>query len=269
MTQSLPRRKDFESDLRGLLRTESIGSTVRAFESVDSTNTIAAEWGGSGAPHGALVFAEYQSRGRGRFGRAWQARPGLNLTFSIVLRPELGPDQLGLVTIAACVAAADAIEALTTPTRPTIKWPNDVLLNGRKCCGMLLETSVSKTNEHPVVVLGTGLNVNQDSFPQELSDRATSLLLETGQLVDRMQLLADICDRIERRLEQAKRSSAELRRDYMARMTDIGAPVRLHFSSAEGGVQGVTLGLDESGGLILQTDAGPRVFHAGEVTRSL
>lgn len=270
MTQSARRTSEIASDVRRRLRTTYIGQAMRVYERVTSTNTVAAKWATEGAPHGALVLAEYQTAGRGRLGRSWEARTGLNLTFSIVIRPELPPDRFGMVIIAASVALADAIENRTTPLTPAIKWPNDVLLGGRKCCGMLLETVRTNASEsrRSGVILGVGLNVNQDTFPPELEERATSLLLETGRMVDRAQLLADVCRHIEVRLEEAVAESSSIRRIYMSRMTDLGERVRLRFSDAEGGVRGVALGLDEFGGLVLETDEGRRVFHAGEVTRN-
>lgn len=270
MTQSARRTSEIASDVQRRLRTTHIGRALRSYERVTSTNSVAAKWATEGAPHGALVLAEYQTAGRGRLGRSWQARAGLNLTFSMVIRPQLPPDRFGMVIIAASVALADSIEERTTPLLPAIKWPNDILLGGRKCCGMLLET----VRTHPSgsrksgVILGVGLNVNQDAFPAELDGRATSLLLETGRMVDRAQLLADVCRRLEVRLNEVVADSGSIRRTYMSRMTDLGEPVRLRFSGTEGGVLGVMLGLDEFGGLVLDTDEGRRVFHAGEVTRS-
>lgn len=270
MTQFARRATNLVAEIRRQLETTSVGQSIKAYDSVTSTNTVAAEWATADAPDGALVLAEFQTRGRGRMGRSWEAHPGLNLTFSIVLRPELPSEQLGIAIIAASVAVADSIALCADPLQPEIKWPNDVLLNGKKCCGMLLEsvTSTSRSDRFAAVILGIGLNVNQDSFPDELTDSATSILLESGRLMDRAQLLADICLRIERRLYQARSDSKGIRRAYMSRMADLGEPVRLRYSDRDGGVKGVPLGLHESGGLILETDSGPRVFHAGEVTRS-
>lgn len=271
MTQSVRRTSEFASDVRRLLRTTHFGQAVRSYDRVTSTNTVAAEWAADDAPHGALVIADHQTEGRGRLGRRWDARAGLNLTFSTVIRPELPPDRFGMIIIAASVAVAEAIESRTTPLIPAIKWPNDILLNGRKCCGMLLETvrRTGSDGRRMDVVLGVGVNVNQDSFPPALEKRATSLLLETGRPVDRAPLLADICRRLETRLEETVDDSSGIRRMYMSRMTDLGEVVRLRFSDADGGVLGIAIGLNEFGGLVLDTDEGRRAFHAGEVTRSI
>lgn len=254
--------------VEALLRTEQIGRPLRVFESVTSTNTIAAEWAEEGAPHGALVIADYQTQGRGRLGRTWRAVAGQNLTFSIILRPDCPPDRFGLLIIAASLAVAEAIEEVASPIRSTIKWPNDVLLSGKKCCGMLLESSLAGTltNSRQAVVLGIGMNVNQADFPLELSDQATSILLEAGRRMDRAHLLAVVCAHLERRLGDVHTSPRNVRRDYMARMPDLGKPVRFRLSVRDGAVQGVALGIDEGGGLVLETDGGPRIFHAGEVT---
>lgn len=264
------RAGDLSSRFEAMLDTTCIGRPMRAFETLTSTNSLAAAWEAEGAPHGALVFAEYQTQGRGRLGRTWTAGAGLNLMFSVVLRPEIPVERFGLIIIAASVALAEVVENAATPIRAGIKWPNDILLSGRKCCGMLLESShsTSKTSRPPAVVLGVGLNVNQDTFPDELTERATSILLETGRTTDRAHLLAAICRQLESRFSDSVRNSRDIRRQYLTRMPDLGEAVRLQFSGTKGGINGVVVGIDETGGLVLQTDAGPRTFHAGEVTRS-
>ena len=253
-----------------VLSTRRLGQTIRSFDVVSSTNELALQWAADGAPDGAVVYAEYQERGRGRMGRTWSAAAGLNLMFSVILRPSLVPDQWSLITIAACVAVADAVEAFTAPVRPEIKWPNDVLLEGRKCCGMLLESNWSgrQATEGRAVVMGIGINVNQDSFPTELQPRATSLLLATGQPIPRAELLAAVLEELESALDHLRSDASGLRRRYLRRMRDLHETVELRFAQGGGTVRGIAAGLGETGGLILSTDEGMRIFHAGEVTRS-
>lgn len=252
------------------LRTRWIGRETRGFNRLASTNSEALEWARDGAPHGALVYAEHQTRGRGRFGRSWEAHAGLNLTFSIVLRPEFPPDQWTLITIAACVAVCESIDRFAAPFRSAVTWPNDILLNEKKCCGTLLETywRAGGRSSDPAVILGIGLNVNQIDFPAEISDRATSLRLQTGRTHDRAALLASMLEHLEARLDLTGDRPSEVRGLYLSRMLDLNESVSLQFAGRTGSVRGVAAGLDASGGLMLQTDSGLEVFHAGEVTRS-
>lgn len=248
-----------------LLRTARFGRVMHGLDRTPSTNDAAAAWAERGAPEGCVVTAEYQTAGRGRLGRSWEAAAGLNLTFSVVLRPTLSPERLGLVTLAAGVAVTDALAPLVAPLEPQIKWPNDVLLEGRKCCGMLLEGTLQQNG--PVLILGIGLNVNQTAFPPALADRATSLLLATGRLVPRAPLLADLLQRLEHGYDALHRDGgARIRQAYLDRLAGLGRPVALRFSEGTGSVHGRIAGITETGALRLETDDGPRTFHAGEVT---
>ena len=178
------------------LKTTTFGRTLRYHESVGSTNTVAAAWAKAGAAEGSVVLAEYQTQGRGRLGRTWQAAAGLNLMFSVVLRPTLPPDHLGLISLAAGVALAEAIREQVPSLNPQIKWPNDVLISNRKCCGLLLEASHTSPS-NPTVILGIGLNVNQIVFPSALAHTATSLCQECGHEVPRAALLATSLNHLE------------------------------------------------------------------------
>lgn len=269
MTHSSDPARDVVDRASARLSTRRLGRVMRAYEVATSTNALALEWAEHGAPAGAVVYAEYQEHGRGRMGRTWSARAGLNLTFSVILRPTLSPDRWGMITIAAGVAIAETIELFTDPVRAQIKWPNDILLDGRKCCGMLLEsTSSTRRSGDRSVVLGIGLNVNQDRFPAELEKVATSILLSTGRPAGRPDLLAGILNHLEETLEALIRDERDVRTRYLARMRDLNAPVELRFTERGGTIRGVASGLGETGGLLLSTDKGMHVYHAGEVTRS-
>ncbi len=254
-------------DVRPLLQTQRFGRAWRGEERLASTNTAAAAWAAAGAPEGAVVVAEYQTAGRGRLGRTWQARAGQNLTFSLVLRPPLPPERLGLLTLAASVAVAEAVEPFVASLPVRIKWPNDLLLAGRKCCGMLLETSLSGASTVPIVILGIGLNVNQDKFPPELAAKATSLHLEKGQLVPRAPLFAALLLHLERRYDALLQDGEDvLSKAYERRLYGLGQPLALRLTDTAAPIQGRLLGVTETGALRLETDAGLRLFHAGEVT---
>lgn len=178
-----------EEILNGL-KTQTLGRTIFAYPTIGSTNDEAKRLAAEGAPEGTLVIAEEQTAGRGRLGRRWLAPAGTALLFSLVLRPPLPPDRAAQVTMAVALGAAEAIEAETgLPVQ--LKWPNDLLIRGRKAGGLLTETSVVGDRLEWVVV-GLGLNVNLDfTAPglEALAGQATSLSLELGLPVDRVRLL--------------------------------------------------------------------------------
>lgn len=149
------------------------------------------------APEGALVVAEEQTAGRGRLGRRWLAPAGTSLLCSLQLRPPVPPERLPELTVVASHACAEAIAALTG-FEPELKFPNDVLLGGRKVAGVLAEAREGR------VVLGVGVNVNvtADELPQEVDRPATSLLVETGREIDRAELLVELLERLERRYDR-------------------------------------------------------------------
>jgi BirA family biotin operon repressor/biotin-[acetyl-CoA-carboxylase] ligase len=256
----------FVDDACAQLATERFGQSVRAFEAIGSTSVEARTWAQDGAAEGSLVVADHQTQGRGRQGRTWADAPGQSLLFSLVLRPRLAPDRQGLITLAAGLGVADGIAAVTALS-PAIKWPNDLLLDGRKCCGMLLETTSGGRDEaQSPVVLGVGLNVNQTSFPDALSTTATSLSLAAGRPVPRAPLLAALLTHLERRYDAVHDRPAAIRAAYEERMHLRGDVVTLRFAHRDDRVTGRVEGVAPDGGLRLTTDDGPRVLYAGEVT---
>lgn len=253
-------------EVQSLLATERIGRLFRGYDTVESTNTHALAWAAEGAPEGSVVYAEYQSKGRGRQGRSWEAKAGQNLMFSVILRPTFAPDRFPLVTLAGGVAVADGVATACAPLESAIKWPNDVLIEGRKCCGMLLEGTTS-TSAGNVVVLGIGLNVNQDAFPEALQPYATSLLLETGRPIPRAPLFCDILTLLEQWYGTIEEDGGRaLRQAYSQRLSALGEPITLQVTDNQRPVSGTLLGIDDTGGLRLRTSDGERVFHAGDVT---
>lgn len=212
---------------------------------------------------------DHQTAGRGRHGRAWRDSPGLSLLFSIVLRPTLAPHRLGLIPLAAGLAIAEAIE-LHTPLFPSLKWPNDVLVDGKKVCGILLEGQLTPRNgSHTSMVLGIGLNINQTEFPPEVGSRGTSLALETGQLIPRLPLLADALLSIERHYDSlSKEDNADVLTSFQGRMAGLGDTASVSFPHSGESARGTILGVAENGALRLMTDDGEQVLHAGEITFS-
>jgi BirA family biotin operon repressor/biotin-[acetyl-CoA-carboxylase] ligase len=256
-------------DVQDRLSTDRLGAPMRGVEELGSTNEAAVAWARDGAPDGAVVLTEHQTTGRGRHGRTWTADKGQNLLFSVVLRPELAPDRLSLITVAASVAVAETIEQFVSPFRAGIEWPNDVLLDGRKTCGILLESSLAPPNGDAVVVLGVGLNVNQTDFPDALADTATSLRLTTGRPIPRAELLAHLLRAIERRYDavQPPRPSGEaVRAAFEDRLASLHEPTTLRVPDTDQTLSGTVEGITDTGALRLRTAEGTTTVHAGNVT---
>ncbi len=258
----------FSETFASRLRTRRFGRDARFLDSVSSTNTAAAEWAAEGAAEGCLVAADYQTAGRGRLGRTWSAGAGRNLTFSLVLRPTIPAERVGLIPLAAALAVGEAVDRFVAPVPTRIRWPNDVLLGGRKACGMLLESAFGAGGTGlRYVVLGIGLNVNQVSFPDELADKATSLALEIRRTVDRVDVLAEVLLALEKWYAAAATpDTSAFRQMYTERMDGFGRPASFRMTEHSGEVSGVIRGITEAGALVLETDDGHRVFHAGELT---
>ena len=216
-----------------------------------STNEVAREQGRKGARAGFLVAASRQTRGRGRLGRSWESPPDRGLYVSILLRPELTLAQTGQLTILSSVAAVDAVESVAG-LRPRIKWPNDLVVRGRKLAGLLIETEPEGARL-AFAVVGIGINVNHDAddFSPAVRGLATSLRLVTGQSYRRADLLVALLQAFERRLG---RPFAEAREAWAASSLTLGQRVTL--TTAQGRKHGQALGLDESGALLLRNDAG-------------
>lgn len=255
----------FDLDLRARLRTVRLGRPHRHLPSVGSTQEVASAWAASGARTGALVTTDHQTTGRGRLGRTWADEPGRDLALSLVLRPSLKPEHLGLVPLAAGLAVADALDARVADV--ALKWPNDVLVGGQKIAGVLAETAwrtCGSGSQRPTVLLGVGVNVNRRAFPDDLADRATSLALASGAEHDRADLLADLLLALEARLSI---SPEALARSAEARLIGLHRPVRVGFPGTDREpLTGTALGLAPDGALRVRTASGVERVHAGETT---
>jgi BirA family biotin operon repressor/biotin-[acetyl-CoA-carboxylase] ligase len=244
---------------------------VQRLGSVDSTQTAAARAAAAGAPHGAVFVAEAQTAGRGRHGHAWASPPGANLYLSLILRPPGTVAGLLPLTLAAALAVADAV-AEATGLRPDIRWPNDLLLEGKKCAGILIETGSDAAGAigAGAAVLGLGVNVNQAAFPPDLAPIATSLRLALGRECDREGLLAAILRQLYRRYHQwaAGGVPALLAAFEAASSYARGRCVRVGGSQTDGpeAFTGVTAGLDANGLLRVARDGGGiEVVASGDV----
>jgi BirA family biotin operon repressor/biotin-[acetyl-CoA-carboxylase] ligase len=163
------------------------------------------------------------------------------------------------------MAVRAAIEACCPGVSARIKWPNDILIEGRKCCGMLLESAIGKEPTETFVVLGIGINVNQASFPAPFDRTASSLMLGCGRPVDRILFLADLLRRLEHLVHRLESGPDRLVRDYEQALEAVGRMCTLTDVHSGARVQGVILGVDAGGALRLETEAGIRLFHAGDV----
>ena len=250
----------FES-VAPLLGTAWLGRAWRLLPSCGSTNDEAAAWARAGAPAGAVVVADSQERGRGRLGRVWHSPPGASLYLSTVLRPGLPPHRLPPLTLAAGVALAES--AARFGVAPALKWPNDLLLDGKKAAGILTEMSCQGGRvEH--VVVGLGVNLNVDRFPVELEPIATSLHRARGAPVDRAAFAATLCERLEVWHDRFLADGpAEVARAWKGFARFIGSTIRV--ATGEGALTGVAEDVEDDGALRLRTTSGVVRVVAGEV----
>ncbi len=254
------------------LSTQTFGRSVLWLDSVASTNDEARTWAESDGSHGAVVFADHQTGGRGRHGRSWHSMPGLNLTVSLILRPAFPPIGFGLITLAASLAVCECISS-SPGVSPSIKWPNDILIEGKKCCGMLLESVITSDRNGSYVILGIGLNVNQAEYPARLRASSTSLMLACGRPVDRALLLADLLQRLERTYSRLESQPDSIVKNYESNLDGIGRMIYLSDAHSGTRYSGIIKGIDDSGALLLDIDSDPgsdldigvRAFHAGDV----
>lgn len=240
-----------EEEVRERLNAEIIGRRLVCLADTASTNADAFHLAEEGAVEGTVVIADAQSGGKGRMGRVWSSPPGINLYCSVVLRPGVKPYQAPQLTFLSAVAVARAIE-LTTNLKPEIKWPNDVLLSGRKVAGLLNEMS-SETDGINFVILGIGVNLNMTAvqFPPDLRTPATSLLLEQGRQVSRAQFAASMLNELDRLYtEFLERGFAPVREEWHKRCNANGHDVSVSDGGAEI-MRGRFDGIDSDGALLL------------------
>lgn len=249
--------------LRKGLKTQRFGNKIYTFDTIDSTNNCARALAACWAEEGTVIIAEEQTAGKGRLGRTWHARPNENLTFSIILRPSADPEKVNILPLFVAVAVAQAIER-TTSLKVECKWPNDLLVNGKKTAGILLEGSV-KENALEYVVVGIGVNVNQVLFPHDLEGKATSLRLEHGKEVDRIALFREILSSLENHYKTLSSNGFNAVLPlWLARSSMINREISV---SERGSVfSGVVRGLSPEGGLILDSPQGAKTLFAGDVT---
>ncbi|MCR5675050.1 MAG: biotin--[acetyl-CoA-carboxylase] ligase [Lachnospiraceae bacterium] len=240
-----------------------------------STNDLVKALAEQGAPHGTLVVTEEQREGRGRNARVWLCPPGVNIAMSLLLRPRLALADAPLLTLIAGLSVAEGIEALISEARTSaagdfavgIKWPNDVVIDGKKICGILTESALTPEGRLKYCVIGIGINVHQTTFAEEVREIAGSVLSVTGIRVSRSALIEKVCAAFERHfaaLEEAG-SLAPVREAYEKRLLNKDRPVRV--LDPRGEYAGTALGIDERGALLVRTaDGEVCAVNAGEVS---
>ena len=255
---------DFDRARRSL-ETKRIGCKFHYFSETDSTNTQARRLAQTGAVEGEVVVAEAQTQGRGRLGRVWQSPPFVNLYISIVLRPNLLPANAPQITLMAAVALAETVEFFLGRSA-AIKWPNDILLDGKKLAGVLSEAACdSERVEYVILGIGLNLNYHVHEMPLELRTRATSLGYLMGQPVDRESVLRRLIQDLDRCYGELETCGFEaLRRRWEERFIWRGRRVRVELGDQV--LIGRAQGIEPGGALILEAEDGQRrSIVAGDV----
>jgi BirA family biotin operon repressor/biotin-[acetyl-CoA-carboxylase] ligase len=240
-----------------------LGTLRRDFQLCASTNDEAMKWARSGAAHGALVVAEAQSHGRGRGGRSWNSPPGCGLYFSVVVRCEIPHARVSLLTMAAALGTARALDSYVRGA--SVKWPNDVLINGKKIGGILSEAVPRTDGLLDFAVIGIGLNIAHEvnDLPPRPLFPATSLLLETSRRHDREDVLESVLHEMTKTLEAACSAPTALLKEWMRRDAAQGHAVEIRAGETW---RGVADGVEENGTLTVRDASGQtRRVVAGDV----
>lgn len=254
-----------QNELESRMDTKWAGHPVSFYDTVNSTNLRAKLDADNGAPEGALVVADMQTAGRGRRGRTWSSPAGLNVYFTLILKPQYVPDKASMVTLVMALAVAEGIRE-TCGVEAGIKWPNDIVANGKKVCGILTEMSVERDFIHHVVI-GVGINVGLQEFAPELAATATSLQAECGRNVPKAALVANIMKAFEKHYEvfRGKADLSGLIGSYNEMLVNRDREVRV--LDPKGEYSGIARGINEVGELLVELpDGRVEKVYAGEVS---
>jgi BirA family biotin operon repressor/biotin-[acetyl-CoA-carboxylase] ligase len=253
--------EDIKAGIKG-----PIGREIFLYETIDSTNTVAAMLAEKGEKEGTIVVADSQVRGRGRFGRSWVSPPGVNVYMSIVLRPEMEPKDATMITIMAAVACTIALRRVTG-LHITIKWPNDLMVSEKKLGGILTETrSDSKRIEYAVTGIGINVNMDLDVLPDVVRKIATSIKMETGRLFLRAEIIKAVLNEINDwyNILKEKRHS-EITSQWKQLTSVLGRNVEIIIGSEL--LKGMAESITDEGMLVLRLPSGAsRVIQYGGLT---
>jgi BirA family transcriptional regulator, biotin operon repressor / biotin---[acetyl-CoA-carboxylase] ligase len=235
------------------VRAQLPGRRIEWHPQINSTMSEAGRLAAEGAPSGTVVGAEEQTAGIGRHGRTWHSQLGSGLYVSVILRRQFPPQTLPLVTLALGLAAREAI-LTSTGLVCDLRWPNDLLLQSKKCAGIL--TVIESSNHGSAIIAGIGINVYHSSFPAELSAIATSLRIESGCMHSRERLLVELLASVDRSLDRLETEGPAPILDAFARASSFVSGRRVCVDQDGSELRGTTAGLNESGFLILRADDG-------------
>lgn len=256
------------SEIISRLHTEWAGRNLHYFEKTGSTNSDAKRYAEEGEPHGTTVVADMQESGKGRRGRSWQSPSGSAIYMSILLRPHFEPDRASMLTLVMALSVSDAITEITgLPTG--IKWPNDVVADRKKICGILTEMSV-ELDYIQYVVIGVGINVNNESemdFSEDIRPHVTSLRLSSGRLVSRAALIERVLAHFEKNYDifVTNKDLSELKKTYESHLVNLDVQVKV--LDPKGEYTGIARGINNSGELLVEKADGEIInVFAGEVS---
>lgn len=254
-----------EKCIRRYLHTNWLANTIYYYKQMDSTNIKAKQLGETGTKNGTLVITESQTKGRGRRGKTWVSPAGVNCYFTILLRPDLAAEKASMITLISALALARAIKD-KSKLSTVIKWPNDVVANGKKLCGILTESSTDLEYINYVVV-GIGVNMNQVEFPEEIRHMASSIKVETGRQVNRAEIIGCFLDYFESYYEMFLKSGdlSTLAGEYNDLLVNKGKEVKIVEPNKERVMKAI--GIDKAGALIVENETGEEErIISGEVS---
>ena len=254
-----------EAEIKSLLHTDWVAKEVLYFDTIDSTNTKAQELAEKGYPSGTLVVADKQESGKGRRGRSWVSPSGTGIFMTLMIKPDINPNNASKLTLVAALAVAKAITSVTDE-EALIKWPNDIVVNGKKVCGILTEMNAQFDYINHIVV-GIGINVHNESFPEEISQMASSLMIEAGgKRFHRAQIIAETMSYFEQYYDtflQTQDLSA-LVREYDKLLVNRNKSVRV--LDPKEPFDGKAMGITPKGELIVDTWESRKLVSSGEVS---
>lgn len=254
----------YPEEIKSHLKTAQIGRNIFYQDTLDSTNIKAKDIAEKSLTDGTVVVAERQTGGKGRLGRVWNSPHGTGIWMSVLVKPDILPMDASKITLLTAVSVAQGIEEVLG-IRPGIKWPNDILIRGKKVCGILTEMKADMDRVHHLIV-GIGINVNDNEFPADLSGIATSLKLETGIDINRAKMTAAILNSWEKNyFEFLQNGFSKVRSAWKDYSINLGVEVTVN--TIKDVIQGIALDIDQDGALLVEDLRG--IVHqilAGDVS---
>ena len=254
-----------EAEIKSLMHTEWVAKEVLYFDTIDSTNTKRQELAEKGYPSGTLVVADKQESGKGRRGRSWVSPSGTGIFMTLMIKPDINPNNASMLTLVAALAVAKAITSVTGE-EALIKWPNDIVVNGKKVCGILTEMNAQFDYINHIVV-GIGINVHNESFPEEISQMASSLMIEAGgKRFHRAQIIAETMSYFEQYYDTFLKTQdlSALVREYDELLVNRNKSVRV--LDPKEPFDGKAMGITPKGELIVDTWESRKLVSSGEVS---